>query len=520
MKERERKGAFYTPPIWVELSQKYLADTLGEDWQEEYYIWDCAAGTGNLLAGLTNKYNIWASTLDRQDVDVMKDRIKNGANLLESHVFQFDFLNDDFSKLPTELQKIINNPEERKKLVMYINPPYAETNAKKGVESGKNIGKIGINLTKQRDKYEDFLGKGKRELYAQFIARIYHELQTCKIAIFSKLKILNAPFYENFRHKFSAKLEKMFVVAADTFDNVKGQFPIGFQIWDTAKKEHFLHISADVYEKNGVLAGSKNFYSYENLKYINKWIIENRHKNEKNIVGKIFCVGSDFQHQNYCRLNSQNIATQAGFTIIDVCLSNLKECCIFYAVRKVIKANWLNDRDQFLYPNSNWETDTQFQNDCLAYTLFSNDIQSKYGVNHWIPFKEQEVDAKEKFASNFMWNFMQGKLKAEKKEENLLSEKKEIATRKTPLAFSAEAKAVFAAGLALWKYYHAQENVNVNASLYDIREYFQGRNEKGKMNNKSEDETYNKLIGELRKQVELLAQKIEPKVYEYGFLKG
>jgi len=111
---RERKGSFFTPQIWVELSQKYLTEVLGEDWQDEYYVWDCAAGTGNLLAGLTNKYNIWASTLDNQDVEVMHDRIKNGANLLDDHVFQFDFLNDDFSKLPRPLHDIINNPEKRK----------------------------------------------------------------------------------------------------------------------------------------------------------------------------------------------------------------------------------------------------------------------------------------------------------------------------------------------------------------------------------------------------------------------
>ena len=78
---RERKGAFFTPRQWVELSQKYLCDFLGENWQEEYYIWDCAAGTGNLLAGLTNKYNIWASTLDQADVKVMHDRVKQGAIL-------------------------------------------------------------------------------------------------------------------------------------------------------------------------------------------------------------------------------------------------------------------------------------------------------------------------------------------------------------------------------------------------------------------------------------------------------
>lgn len=55
---RERKGSYFTPQCWVELSQQYIAAELGEDWQDEYYIWDCAAGTGNLLAGLTNKYKI------------------------------------------------------------------------------------------------------------------------------------------------------------------------------------------------------------------------------------------------------------------------------------------------------------------------------------------------------------------------------------------------------------------------------------------------------------------------------
>ena len=123
---RERKGAFFTPRIWVELSQKYLTDYLGDDWQEEYYIWDCAAGTWKPLAGFTNKYNIYASTIDQADVNVMHDRISQGANLLKNYVFQFDFLNDDFSKLPQSLQDIINDPEKRKKLVIYINPPYAE----------------------------------------------------------------------------------------------------------------------------------------------------------------------------------------------------------------------------------------------------------------------------------------------------------------------------------------------------------------------------------------------------------
>ncbi|MCG8761000.1 hypothetical protein G1L15_13995, partial [Tenacibaculum finnmarkense] len=123
---RERKGAYFTPRKWVELSQKYITDYLGKDWQDDYYIWDCAAGTGNLLAGLNNKYNIYASTLDQADVNVIHERIEQGANLLKKHVFQFDFLNDDFSKLPKSLQDIINDENKRKKLIIYINPPYAE----------------------------------------------------------------------------------------------------------------------------------------------------------------------------------------------------------------------------------------------------------------------------------------------------------------------------------------------------------------------------------------------------------
>jgi hypothetical protein len=59
----------------------------------------------------------------------------------------------------------------------------------------------------------------------------------------------------------------------------------------------------------------------------------------------------------------------------------------------------------------------------------------------------------------------------------------------------------------------------VNASFYDIREYFQGRKEGGTMNAKSADEGYTILLKALRETLKVLAQKIEPKVYAYGFLK-
>lgn len=513
---RERKGSFFTPQIWVELSQRYLTDLLGNDWQDEYYVWDCAAGTGNLLHGLTNKYNIWASTLDKQDVEVMHDRIKNGANLLDDHVFQFDFLNDDFSKLPKPLQNIINDPEKRKKLVVYINPPYAEA----GSTVKKNAKTEVSNQTFIHKKYASIIDDfAKRELFVQFFTRIYAEINGALLAEFSKLKIIQSPYFSGFRDYFLSDLKSMFVVPAKSFDNVKGSFPIGFFIWDTGIKKRFKNKEADIYNIDGICEGKKIFHCYDGLKNINDWL-RPTWKSADNRLAFLACNSNDFQHQN--EIVIQTIKSNETSTFYKpVTAENLIKSCIYLTVRKCIVPTWLNDRDQFLHPNDGWKTDPEFQNDCLTFALFSNNIQSKHGTNHWIPFTEQEVNAREKFESNFMTNFIKGKPNPPKRSSFALSimfEPEEPYNRQ-PLVFSSEAKAVFDAGRELWKYYHRQPNCNVNASLYDIREHFQGRNETGKMNNKSTDETYSNLIGQLREKLRELAEKIEPKVYEYEFLK-
>jgi hypothetical protein len=503
---RERKGSFFTPQIWVELSQKYLTDVLGEDWQDEYTVWDCAAGTGNLLNGLTNKYNVWASTLDRQDVEVMRDRIKNGANLLEDHVFQFDFLNDDFTKLPKPLQDIINDPKKRKKLVIYINPPYAETSG-----SLKTSAKKGVNQNAVHKKHNEFLKRANHELYAQFLARIYIEIPNCTIGEFSTLKALQGSHFKDYRNNFLAKLEKIFLCQADTFDNVAGKFPIAFKVWNTKVKEKFKNVCADVYLDKASFAGTKNIYSYdEALGLINHWIKKHSHKSDNLKIGELSVARNDMQNKGLCWIShkaDRPLNITANTLIVD---------SIFLTVQSSIKATWLNDRDQFLYPNDKYESDEDFKNDCFTYSLFDgqNKISIKDDANHWIPFTEKEVNAREKFASNFMTQFINGKLKVEGGSD-LLGQQ---AQRTTPLTFSPAATAVFDAGRALWQYYHQQPSCNVNAALYDIREHFQGRNAAGKMNNKSLDVTYTQLIGELRAKLKLLAQQIEPKVYEHGFL--
>jgi len=511
---RERKGAFFTPRIWVELSQKYLTDYLGENWQDDYYVWDCAAGTGNLLAGLTNKYNIFASTLDQADVNVIHERIEHGANLLENHVFQFDFLNDDFTKLPQSLQTVINDEEKRKKLVVYINPPYAEAGNRHTIAGTGEHKDNTSNANKTHLKYNKSIGKASNELFTQFLARIYSEIPNCKIGIFSKLKNLQSPNFKDFRQYFLAKLEKIFVVPADTFDNVKGIFPIGFFIWNLEIKDLFEQIEADIYGKKGEFNGIKKLYSPDNSRgFINNWIKKFNRTNE--IIGQVGVARNDMQNKSLCYF-----AITAGRGL-NISKNTLIYDSIFLAVQSSTNATWLNDRDPFFFPNDGWKTDTEFQNDCLTFALFDgqNRISSSEGINHWIPFTENEVNAKEKFESNFMTDFIKGKLKTEKETDGFLFDSKIGIYDNKPRGFSAEATAVFDAGRELWKYYHSFNAINPNASLYDIREFFQGRNAQGRMNAKSDDKTYTQLIAELRNKLNLLGDKIKPKVYEYEFLK-
>ena len=523
---RERKGSYFTPRLWVELSQQYLAEHFGDNWQEEYYVWDCAAGTGNLLYGLSEKHRIFASTLDEADVRVMKERATNGANLLPEHIFQFDFLNDEFScgKLPKALLDIIQDEEKRKKLIIYINPPYAEAASAKTV-TGTGANKAGTSIgNRTYNLYKGRIGSACNELFAQFLVRINHELSLCKIAEFSTLKTLQSSNFQEFRRLFRAKLEKIFLAPADTFDNVKGKFPIGFKIWDTAIPEVFNHITADIYDKSGFI-GKRSIRPESS--FINAWYSMHYPKDKSKgftSIGIMNTRGNDFQNAKYIRITTLDNRNHTNHITPD----NLIASCIYLSVRHCIPATWINDRDQFASPYETWETDQEFHSDCLAYTLFhgQNRISGQEGINHWIPFTEKEVNAPTLFKSHFMTDFIAGKLyKEEEPSSNELFEheaQQQTLIPREKMLFSPEATAVFDAGRTLWRYYFAQagSEADPDAALYDIRLYFQGRDTKGKMNSDSPDTKYMELIGALRQALKSLARKIEPKVYEHGFLRS
>lgn len=489
---REIKGSYFTPKIWVEKSQEYISKALGDDWQDNYYIWDCCAGTGNLLNGLTNKFNIWASTIDQQDVDVMKDRIKNGANLLDSHVFQFDFLNDDFNdpKVPNSLKEILTNDEKRKRLFIYINPPYAEADSR----IGKGRSKFAIS--KIHKKYEPFMGYSKRELYIQFLTRIYKEIPNCRLGLFSKLKHIQAPRFKCFRDNFNAELSKLFMVPANTFDNVSGSFPIAFQLWDLNRHTNNQNLLADVIDDKNVFLGKKHIKSYTGSELINEWVKTFRgDKNVANSIGTVIAIASDFQNQRTVRIEKPYQQVKADNHNWQITFDNILQSCVYMAVRLIPKSTWVNDRDNFLYPSIDVSKDTDFCNNCLIYMLFhsQNKITIKDGDNYWLPFKEQDVNAKDVYKFQDMSNFISN------------------------LCLSPTALDVMNCAKEIYKYYYSKKDSYNDVSFYDIKYYFQ-KSDNGRMNTKSNDKIYESLHNKLKQSLIALSYLIEPKIYQYGFL--
>ena len=70
--ERSFKGAYYTPLSVVDKAYDKLVETLGKNWQKDYIVWDMCCGVGNLEVKHSNQRNIYMSTLDQVDIDVMK----------------------------------------------------------------------------------------------------------------------------------------------------------------------------------------------------------------------------------------------------------------------------------------------------------------------------------------------------------------------------------------------------------------------------------------------------------------
>ena len=106
--------------------------------------------------------------------------------------------------------------------------------------------------------------------------RISTELPTATLAMFSKLKYVNAPNFAKFRTDWHAAYLGGFIVHSKAFDGLKGDFPIGFLIWKTnqgsERKIPITEIAVEVLDKKAQQIGAKRFYNLPTSTYLNVWM--------------------------------------------------------------------------------------------------------------------------------------------------------------------------------------------------------------------------------------------------------
>lgn len=514
--ERSFKGAYYTPLAVVDKAYDKLTETLGKNWQKEYVVWDMCCGVGNLEVKHSNPRNIYMSTLDQADVDVMKAT----KTCVAAQRFQYDYLNDDITdsgeidysltnKVPESLRKAI---VDGKKILVLINPPYGEAGSGigKGDQNKKEVEQTKINALMKTQE----MGYASKELFVQFLVRISEEIPNATLGMFSTLKYVNAPNFERFRQVWNAKYLAGFVVHSKAFDGLNGDFPIGFLLWKTnaIKQPSFTEIEVDVLDKKAKPIGEKSYYNLPNNMFLNIWIdkpntnnnlalpLANAIKVSSNprlkkscdgMIGFLYASNNDLQHAGQETLIASSIFTGGNGGGLYITPDNLWQSAIVFTVRRVIKQTWLNDRDQFLQPTE--ELTEEFKSDCLVWMLFNgsnltagaNDLEwnnKKWSiVNHFIPYTEEEVGAPDRFESDFMVQYLTSFPTSSE------SVTQSDALTKTRIELlSSEANAVMVAARILWQAYFAHTDVRAvrdelklnrpDVGWYQVRKALQARN--------------------------------------------
>ena len=531
--DQKFKGAFYTPLHIVDKAYGQLAATLGADWQQKYIVWDMCAGVGNLEAKHSNLRNVFMSTLDQEDVTIMR----SNPAFAGAEIFQYDYLNDDVTdfgeidytvsnKVPPALQRAIADAKEGKKgakpILVLINPPYAESGS--GIAKGDE-NKIGVEKTRIHPLMREMsLGYASKELFAQFLIRIRQELPQSILAMFSTLKYVNAPNFEPFRKVWQAKYLDGFTVHSRAFDGLNGDFPIGFLIWDQGSPARIRDLTTIALDRTGALVAEKTFAVRPNSSLLNAWIVppiaradlalplSNALTISSNPRRKLWCEGAvgflfagnnDLQNAATGTCLTSSIYTGRNGGGSWVLSDNLARSAIVFAVRRLIKPTWLNDRDQFLQPSQ--PLSDEFKSDCLVWMLFngSNLTAGADGLrwserdwsltNHFIPFTEGEIGAKARIESDFMVRYMAG------------------------MAFSPEAQAVLDEGRNLFQRFHATSFPN------KIRhEYKLGRADAGWYQVRRALEAFGDTqftdFDPFKAAYTDLSAKLRPQVFELGFL--
>ncbi len=541
---RRFHGEFFTPVKFAKKALGYLEKIVGKDWWKagEYRLWDMACGTGNLQYHLPSEalQHCYLSTLYQEDIEHCK-RIFPEAN-----IFQYDYLNDDIEnlfgglnfgfswKLPEHLRDDLANPNL--KWIILINPPFA-TSQTAGLHHGDS--KEGVSTTKIREiMHKEKLGEVSRELFAQFLYRIKTEFanKNAHFGLFSKIKYLNANNDQKFRDSiFHYTFESGFVFSSVNFSGTSrsNQFPVGFLIWNLSqsKKLEEQKIVLDIFNENVEKIGAKLVATENREKFLSKWIdrppatikfppfgsaivvkADNNDRRDRISTGflaSLMCAGNDPQHQNNTAFLSGPYVSAGALSVTPV---NFEQSMVVHAVRRIPKANWLNDRDQFMQPTG--ELSAEFIDDCTIWNLFSNSNATAamrnveyekqiYQIhNHFFPFAITEVKN---------WTITDTDIA----ETLVNAEDTFVAKWLLERNLSTEAKDVLAKGKEIYKFYFANSG-QIRTTKFKIETWDAGW---WQIRNVLADVNLGKEMFDAMKILHhKLKEKILPKISEYGII--
>lgn len=421
-KQRRMKGDFYTPPLWVDKAHEVIESCIGEDWKDEYVVWDMAAGMRNL----TRDYrfgdgNLYTSTLFQEDIDLSKAYNKEGCH------FQYDFLNDDMnlhdmsleeikSLSDEELEKTFKMPVslikamiEKKPIVFFANPPYGQPGTNLGKEHKKDI------TTNAISHMMHGLGHSKMELFTQFMYRMilvkdlfdYGEDDDFHLFLFSN-NYLTSIGFKNFVEKIITQLHfnQGFLIQGGEFNTAKDSWNIIFSHWSShgnknqqkfpfdvlhsTKKGEVEKIStweAKKIDENNTLSGWFKEIP-QGKKSIDKPGTKNginaptsktdRSRMSKDALGVLMQAGDALNDARmYVSIFTMGASRGNGR---DVNKDNFSRACVDFSVKRSVyidvdnkKELWIRDKDIFTTPSEDLLT-PEFIADCVVFSLF--DTQS------------------------------------------------------------------------------------------------------------------------------------------------
>jgi len=246
----KQHGIFFTNNNLSKFALWFAKQEIEEDLNENYIVFDPAAGSGNLVSSWRGrlKHKI-VSELQPDLLKIIERRMKADPWHVE-HGFTIvprtanneglNFLDVDATTYLNRLQEEVrrNNVQMDKPLAFLLNPPYKNTDenvaARDATNSEYAIHPSILQLTGEdagKERYLAFLGQILNMATAQAQQLPYAEPL---VMIFTPTSwLLPRPTYQNFRNTWDQYFEYQtgFIITSNEFFKLDGKWPLAFTIW-------------------------------------------------------------------------------------------------------------------------------------------------------------------------------------------------------------------------------------------------------------------------------------------------